>query len=79
MLAFIHITEASVQDLNAMNVILYENDAFHNFDRGYVDYVMLNKITNPFLNFIVKAKSNLKFDRMYSNKENESDGFNMVK
>jgi hypothetical protein len=39
--AFIHITSASVNDVNAMDYITYEEDAYYIFDRGYVDFSRL--------------------------------------
>ena len=35
---FFHITEARVNDMNAMDVIPYEEDSFYIFDRGYNDF-----------------------------------------
>jgi len=72
--AFIHITTAKVNDVNAMDVIPYESEAYYIFDRGYVDYTRLHKITNHSAYFVIRAKSNLKFDRMYSNKVNRTEG-----
>lgn len=37
-LAFIHITTPSVNDMNAMVVIPYEQEAYYIFDRGYNDF-----------------------------------------
>ena len=54
--------------MNAMDVIPYESDAYYIFDRGYVDFTRLYKITNLSAYFVIRAKSNLKFKRMYSNK-----------
>lgn len=42
---FIHITEATVHDVNAMDVIPYEVGAYYIFDRGYVDFKRLYQIT----------------------------------
>jgi hypothetical protein len=39
--AFIHITEASVNDVSAMDEIPYEPGAFYVFDRGYNDFKRL--------------------------------------
>ncbi len=66
--AFIHITAATVNDINTMDVIPYESDAYYIFDRGYFDFTRLYKITNLSAYFVIRAKSNLKFKRMYSNK-----------
>jgi len=67
--AFIHITAATVNDVNAMDLIPYESEAYYIFDRGYVDFTRLYKITNHTAYFVIRAKTNLKFDRMYSNKK----------
>ena len=72
--AFIHITAATVNDMNAMDVIPYEAGAHYVFDRGYVDYQRLYKITTLQAYFVVRAKSNLKFRRMYSKKTDRSTG-----
>ena len=72
--AFIHITAATVNDINAMDYIPYESDAYYIFDRGYVDYTRLYKITLLSAYFVVRAKSNLKFRRIYSRKVDKSTG-----
>lgn len=72
--AFIHITAATVNDMNAMDYIPYESDAYYIFDRGYVDYARLYKITLLSAYFVVRAKSNLKFKRIYSQKVDKSTG-----
>jgi hypothetical protein len=72
--AFIHITPATVNDVNAMDVIPYEKDAYYVFDRGYVDYTRLHKINQLSAFYVVRAKSNLKFRRMYSNKVDKNTG-----
>ena len=72
--AFIHITEASIHDCNAMDVIPYESNAYYIFDRAYVDFSRLYKITNLSAFFVVRSKSNLKFKRMYSKKINKKTG-----
>ena len=72
--AFIHFSEADVQDVNAMDYIVYEPFAYYIFDRAYVDYKRLYVITKQKAFFVVRAKSNLKFERMYSNKTDKSTG-----
>ena len=64
---FIHITSATVNDMNAMDVIPYEVGAYYIFDRGYVDFSRLKVIDNHSAFFVIRAKSNLQFRRMYSN------------
>jgi hypothetical protein len=72
--SFVHITAATVHDVNAMDVIPYEVGAYYVFDRGYVDYTRLYKINKLNAFFVVRAKSNLKFARMYSAKVDKSTG-----
>lgn len=72
--AFVHITPASVNDMNALDALFYETDAYYILDRGYVDYTRLYKITQHSATFVVRAKSNLKFNRMYSRKHDKSTG-----
>ena len=58
--AFIHITEAKINDVRAMDVITYESGSFYVFDRAYNDYHCLYKkhVMESF--FIVLAKTNTK-------------------
>jgi len=72
--AFVHITAASVHDVNAMDVIPYQNSAYYIFDRGYLDFTRLFKITNHSAYFVIRAKSNLKFARMYSKRVDKTTG-----
>ena len=59
--AFIHITEASVNDVRAMDEIPYEPGAFYVFDRGYNDFKRLRVISELESFFVVRAKANLQF------------------
>jgi hypothetical protein len=72
--AFIHISSASVNDMNAMDYLFYEANAYYIFDRGYIDYERLYKITQHSAFFVIRAKRDLKFRRMYSNKSDKSSG-----
>jgi hypothetical protein len=71
---FIHITEATIHDVNAMDVIPYEVGAYYVFDRGYIDFKRLFEITKLSSFFVIRAKSNLKFRRLYSKKSNKKYG-----
>lgn len=51
-----------------MDTINYEPFAYYIFDRAYVDYLRLYQITKATAYSVVRAKSNLKFKRMYSKK-----------
>lgn len=59
--AFIHITEAKVNDVRAMDAIPYESGSYYIFDRAYNDYKRLFKIHMNDSYFVVRAKTNMKY------------------
>ncbi len=61
---FFHITEARVNDMNAMDVIPYEEDSFYIFDRGYNDFERLYRINVIGAYFVVRGKKNNDFKPM---------------
>ena len=61
---FFHITEGKVNDMNAMDVIPYEEDSFYIFDRGYNDFARLFRISAIGAYFIVRGKKNNDFKPM---------------
>ena len=72
--SFILITTAKVHDVNAMDYLEYEQGSFYIFDRGYVDFSRLYRITLCQAWFVTRAKSNFKFNRMYSRPVDKSTG-----
>lgn len=58
---FFHITTASVNDVNAMDEIPYQPDAYYVFDRGYNDFKRLYKINTIGSYFVVRAKKNIQY------------------
>jgi len=72
--AFVHITPSSVHDMNAMDFLFYETGAYYILYRGYVNYIGLYKITQHSAFFVVRAKSNLQLNCMYSRKFDKSTG-----
>ncbi len=59
--AFFHITEASVNDVRAMDEISYEPGSYYIFDRGYNDFNRLYRIECTESFFVVRAKKNLQY------------------
>ena len=57
---FIHITTASVHDMNTMDKIPYEPGSYYIFDRGYNDFERLQTIHKTKSFFIIRAKSNMR-------------------
>jgi hypothetical protein len=56
---YIHITEAKVHDMNIMDMIPYEPNAFYVFDKGYYDLARLNTIDAINSFYIIRQKSRL--------------------
>jgi len=60
--AFVHITDAKVHDVRAMDLIPYESGAYYIFDRGYIDYERLYRITQLGSYFVIRSKKNMQFE-----------------
>lgn len=60
--AFIHITEAKVHDMNAMDEIPYETNAYYIFDMGYFDLARLFTINLIGSNFIIRERGQLQYE-----------------
>lgn len=71
---FIHITDGTVHDVNVLDVIEFEAEAFYVMDRGYIDWSRLHKIHQAGAYFVIRAKNNLSFERIYSRKVDKSTG-----
>lgn len=61
---FFHITEGRINDMNAMDVIPYEENSFYIFDRGYNDFARLFRINAIVAYFIVRGMKNNDFKPM---------------
>ncbi len=60
--AFLHITEAKVNDVKAMDEIPYEPNAYYIFDRGYFDLARLFRINLIDSNFIIRERGKLQYE-----------------
>lgn len=60
--AFVHITDAKVHDVRAMDLIPYESGAYYIFDRGYIDYERLYRITQLGSYFVIRSKKGMQFE-----------------
>jgi len=68
------ITNASVHDTVFLDSLIYEIGAYYVLDRGYLDYLRLHRIHEEKAFFIVRAKSNMAFKRLYSRPVDKSTG-----
>lgn len=63
---FIHVSPGTLHDVNLLDTLLPEPGAFYIMDRAYLDFERLRLFTLASAFFVIRAKSNLKFRRLYS-------------
>lgn len=71
---FVHISEGTMHDVTILDTLLIERDACYVMDRGYIDYRRLYTIHQAHASFIIRAKQNLRCDRVYSRPVDRSTG-----
>lgn len=71
---FIQITTAAIHEVNILDTISYQIDSFYILDRGYIDYERLYRIHTSKAFFVIRAKENMNFKCVKSNKKNRSLG-----
>lgn len=72
--AFINITDGSVHDVNILDELITEIGAFYIIDRGYTDFERLYALNINNAYFVIRAKTNLQFQRVYSHQVDKSQG-----
>ena len=71
---FVHITDGLVHDVNILDILKFEADAFYIMDRGYLDWTRLFSIHNAEAFFVTRAKKNFAFVRQSSNATDRTTG-----
>ena len=71
---FIQITEGKVHDVNVLDTLVPQAGAFYLMDRGYIDFSRLHQLTQAHAYFVTRAKSNLKYRRLYSHPVDKTTG-----
>lgn len=71
---FIHISDGKLHDVNVLDQLLPEAGAFYIMDRGYLDFARLYSLTLGAAFFVIRAKSNLQFRRVYSRPVDKQTG-----
>jgi hypothetical protein len=72
--SFLHITTASVHDVNILDLIPYETGSFYIVDKGYIDFKRLYRLHLKGSFFVTRAKDNMRFKRMYSRAVDKTTG-----
>lgn len=63
---FIEITHGKVHDVNILDVLIPEPGSFYVMDRAYIDFGRLFQFNRHHAFFVIRAKDNLQFHRLYS-------------
>ena len=71
---FIEITDGKIHDVNILDELIPEPGCFYIMDRGYLDFDRLYLLNLFHAFFIIRAKSNLQFRRLYSHPIDKSTG-----
>jgi hypothetical protein len=64
--SFIHISDGKLHDVHALDLLEMEAGAIYVMDRGYVDFARLHALHLAGAFFVTRAKSNMKWHRVYS-------------
>jgi hypothetical protein len=71
---FIEITHGKVHDVTILDELIPEPGSFYIMDRAYVDFLRLHILTQCLAFFVIRAKTNLQFRRVYSHPIDKSTG-----
>lgn len=72
--SFIYISDGKLHDVNVLDYLIPEPGAFYIMDRGYLDFERLYHLSQCASFFVIRAKSNLKCRRVYSNPVDKETG-----
>ena len=72
--SFIQITDGKVHDIHVLDTLIPEPGAYYVMDRGYLDFARLYLMAQCLALFVIRAKGNLQFRRLYSHTVDKSSG-----
>ena len=72
--SFIEITPGKVHEVNILDDLIPEPGSFYIMDRGYLDFARLYLFHQSQAFFVIRAKSNLKYHRLYSRPVDKTTG-----
>ena len=72
--SFIHITDLSCHDVNALDFLPVQQGAFYLMDKGYIDCERLYTMHQQQAFFVTREKDNMAYKRLYSRPVDKSTG-----
>ncbi len=71
---FIHISDGKLHEVNVLDQIAFEAGSFYVMDRGFLDFGRLHRLHRAQAFFVIRAKSNLQYRRLYSHPIDKASG-----
>ena len=71
---FIHITDGKMHEVNVLDILIPEAGSFYIMDRGFTDFARLYRMHQAQAFFVIRAKSDLLFRRVYSRAVDKATG-----
>ena len=71
---FIHITDGKMHEVNVLDILIPEAGSFYIMDRGFTDFARLYRMHQAQAFFVIRAKSDLFFRRVYSRAVDKATG-----
>lgn len=71
---FVAVTPGRVHDVRILDAMPVTEEAVYTMDRGYVDFARLYALHQQGAFFVVRAKNNLRYQRLYSSPKDKSTG-----
>jgi hypothetical protein len=71
---YLWITEAKLHDVNILDLLIPEPGSIYVMDRGYIDFERLYSLNLAKAFFVIRAKSNFQFRRLYSHGIDKTTG-----
>jgi hypothetical protein len=72
--SFIKITDGKFHDVKVLDELIPEPGSYYVMDRGYLDFSRLYTLTQCMAFFVMRAKGNLQFRRVYSHPADKAAG-----
>ncbi len=72
--AYAWITKARMHDVRILDVLVPEPGSLYVLDRGYVDFARLRRLEEARATFVIRAKKNLAYRRVYSHEVDRTSG-----
>lgn len=64
--SFVYISDGKLHEVNVLDQIAFEPGSFYIMDRGFLDFARLHALQRAQAFFVIRAKSNMQYRRLYS-------------